>query len=188
MKLKRFENFLNEGKEDVLNSLDDKLKNILQNNNDSLFNRLINMDPTSNLESDRIGGYTKWLIKLLKKSDRILLDVIKHPEDDYRIKETIEFFHKNKSKFSEKDINKYSSIMELENVISKFDEVASNTIKNSDKYKHYLELANDKEIEIVGENLNYLVIIPLNEFISNTIAGTKTKWCTARSSGSFFNE
>jgi len=183
--------FLNEGKTDIKTKWlpDTNFHNLLTKDDDKLLNRLINLDPTSILESDKIGKYVSWLIILYRRGDTTLKQVLSYDnmEDDYKISEALEFFDKNKNLFDKKDINQYKTLDELFSKIDSFDEISSKTVQKSDKYKYYTDLAKSGRIKIFYENNNWLIIIPNDEEISCNIAGTKTSWCTARPTGSHFN-
>lgn len=192
MNIKNFKDFvLNEGKNDIKTKwLSDKnFYNILTKDNDKLLNRLINLDPTSKLDSDKIGKYVSWLIVLFRRGDSTLKQILSYDnmEDDYKVIEALTFFDKNKNLFNKKDINQYKNLDELFDSIVLFDDVSSNVVQKSDKYLYYKELDKSGRIEFFYENNNWLIIIPNDEEISNVIAGTKTSWCTAKSKNSLFN-
>lgn len=183
--------FLLEGKTDIKTKWlpDTNFHNLLTKDDDNLLNRLINLDPTSILESDKIGKYVSWLIILYRRGDATLKQVLSYDnmEDDYKISEALEFFDKNKNLFDKKDINQYKTLDELFTKIKSFDEMSSNIVQKTEKYKYYTDLDKSGRITKFYENNNWLIIIPNDEEISCDIAGTKTSWCTARPTGSHFN-
>ena len=182
--------FLLEGKNDIKTKWlpDTNFHNLLTKNDDNLLNRLINLDPTSILESDKIGKYVSWLIILYRRGDATLKQVLSYDnmEDDYKILDALKFFDKNKNLFDKKDINQYKTLDELFTKIKSFDEMSSNITQQTDKYKYYLDLNKSGKITVFYENNNFLIIIPNDEEISCDIAGTKTSWCTARPTRSMF--
>lgn len=77
------------------------------------FNKIIDSDPTTNLEKNQMGKYSKWLLNLFKRKQLRL-------EDLYKVEEYLETFDKYKNKIEIKDINKFKTLPELYDVVKDY--------------------------------------------------------------------
>lgn len=114
----------------------------------------------------RIGGrYWKWVLNQWDKR------LIRLPEDDYRVIETLKNFEINKKYLTNKDINTYKTINSLEEAI----EAAHTTKKELDA----VNISRDG-VAVVNRYKEYTVIkISDSEALKDL--GEGTKWCTRRS-------
>ena len=139
-----------------------------------LFNILVNLDPTYIPETDKMGVYTKWLLR--KDNLEIFKNMIS--EDYYKIKEDLDKFNKakikNKLPQDKKDINKFNiknlGVFILDEL--KDEEIVSNT-----------DIIKDVKKDVIKKDFdNWTVIIPQTEEAS-CYYGKGTKWCTAAKKG-----
>ena len=141
---------------------------------DKTFDKLIRLDPTFKENVDRVGTYGKWLLDLYKKTNKI---------PDESIKELLTTFNKTKNHLpiDKRDINKYKSIEDLQNMLDNTKiELSQNQIaKQNRKEKHKANLIEDAEY--LGRFGNYEVYIP-KTYAASCKLGSGTTWCTASTS------
>ena len=79
------------------------------------------LEPTevTRIAKENGGKYWKWVL------NQWYLNKIRLPEDGHRVKETLENFHKSKNRLQEKDINKYKSLSDIEQVVEPLLGIAS---------------------------------------------------------------
>ena len=147
---------------------------------DETFDKLIRLDPTFKENVDRVGTYGKWLLDLYKKTNQI---------PDENIKEILLTFDKNKNHLpiDKRDINKYKSIEDLQNMLNSTEiELSQNQIaKQNRREKHKANLVQDADY--LGRFGNYDIYIP-KTYAASCKLGSGTTWCTASTSGdNYFN-
>jgi len=113
--------------------------------------------------------YLDWMVGQLDKGEDL---------DD--IKKNISNFHKNlqRLKASEKDINSYKTLKDLQLALSKL------TVKSKTQQK---EEVKTKEADIVFENEKVIVIEPKSHKASR-LYGKGTKWCTSMKEPNYWDE
>lgn len=109
--------------------------------------------------------YWKWVLNQWY-NEKIIL-----PEDGHRVKETLENFHKSKNRLQEKDINKYKSLTDVEQVVEPLLGITS-----SNKTVNYTNLPG---VEVVTKNGPY-VTLKVSDPDSLAELGMGTKWCTRK--------
>jgi hypothetical protein len=130
------------------------------------FDKIIEVDPTTVTKDKKLGMYSKWLLKL-HISKKLKL------EDLYKATEYLTAFNQFKHKVSDKDINSYSSLVDI------FKEVEPFLAKKD------MNFANDEEKKLAGQfkeifrNEKYRIIIPLT-LKSSQYFGRGTEWCTTK--------
>jgi len=160
---------------------------------DELNKLLTDADPTGR-------KYKLFILKLLNKND------IRLPEDNYRIKETLNNFQKYQRNLAIKDILKYNSLHELETVLepvvgsiskrqggnnlnpSKLPgvELINQTDTNNNVVNNYLDPNWDANAEwswdgFVQDTVNNYKTYKVTDVESLKDIGEGTKWCTRRS-------
>ena len=133
------------------------------------FKQIISADPTTNLNSNKMGGYSKWLLNLYKRKDLKL-------EDLYKVNEYLKIYEKYKLKVSEKDINKIKTIPDLYAIIKPF-ESGTEAVSKNDEIKKI-----KSEADKVYEDSEWLVVVPKTEEAA-CFYGKGTRWCTASTKG-----
>jgi hypothetical protein len=153
-----------------------------QENDLSIYNQIIRLDPTFIENTENLGQYTKWLFR--KDNLTWILNNIKtrRGEDLYKIKEDLTLYTKaknsNKLPLDKKDINKlnidtlFDLTFQLQN-----QSVQSNTEK---------EKETKKDAKKVFENNEWLIVVPETEEAA-CYYGKGTKWCTAGDRNNQFN-
>lgn len=137
--------------------------NIPQN----VFSQIIIADPTYNKQKgDKIGKYGKWLLSLYTKNHLKL-------EDLYKATEYLTYFVKYINKIQVKDINKYTSLPSLYNVVKEFIDNPNASTSNSDEARKAKEGA-----EKAYEDDKWLIVIP-KTYEASCYYGANTQWCTA---------
>ena len=137
------------------------------------FYDLIGADPTSKPEKDKMGKYSKWILRQYQK------DNLK-TEDLYKVNDYLDTFIKYASRIEEKDINKYKSLSDLYATIKQFkeDDDPTNIFTKEDNLKTGKKLIKQGSAEIFHTNKNWVVIIPKTEEAA-CFFGSNTEWCTA---------
>lgn len=137
------------------------------------FNKIIDSDPTTNLEKNQMGKYSKWLLNLFKKNQLKL-------EDLYKVEEYLETFDKYKNKFEIKDINKFKTLPQLYDVVKDYIDSDEATSKK-DEIRRI-----KKDAEKVYEDNEWLVVIPKTKEAA-CFYGKNTQWCTAADNNNQFD-
>lgn len=137
------------------------------------FNKIINSDPTTNLEKNQMGKYSKWLLNLFKRKQLRL-------EDLYKVEEYLETFDKYKNKIEIKDINKFKTLPQLYDVVKDYINSDEATSKK-DEIRRI-----KKDAEKVYEDDEWLVVIPKTEEAA-CFYGKNTQWCTAADNNNQFD-
>ncbi len=133
----------------------------------SIFNEIIESDPTTALKDSKMGVYCKWLLKIYINKKLLL-------EDLYKATEYLTAFHQFKHKIQQKDINYYKSLPELFKAVVPFLE------------KEETKFENDEERKLAGQfkevfrNDKYRIIIP-KTLKASKYFGRGTEWCTTKS-------
>lgn len=158
-------NFLNEAKKavDIWNRF---YKNIKKDD----FYKIIAADPTTDIENDKLGKFSKWLLTLYKKNELRF-------EDLYKATDYLKLFIKYKNVLDIKDIMKYQSLPHLYKELEKvMGELKSDTdIFTKEKAGGFIRKG---EAELIYEDRDWLIIIPKTEKAS-IYFGSHTQWCTA---------
>ena len=138
---------------------------------------VMRLDPTTiqdeNHNIKKIGNYSEWLLtKIYAKMD----------EEERReflvnrgqkVRETLDIFNRNRARIAEKDINKYKTFEDLENVANEHAETATRSQQIAKK---------ETESETFYEDDNWIIKIPKTEYAACAL-GKGTKWCTAATEG-----
>ena len=126
---------------------------------------IIAADPTSDVEKDKMGKYSKWLLNLYKRKSM-------QYEDLYKAEKYLETFEKYINRIENKDINKYRSLGDLYNAIRGFIDSDEPTSRN-DAIRQI-----KKDAQKVFEDDTWLVVVP-ETMEAACYYGKNTQWCTA---------
>lgn len=158
-----FDDYLVEAILDI-NSIYTKYYNNIERD---IFDKIIEADPTTVLKDNKVGAYSKWLLKLYDKKKLKL-------EDLYKATEYLTAFKQFSHKISDKDINSYLSLPELFKAVEPFLGQKGMNFTNDDERK----LAG--QFKEIFRNEEYRIIIPLTLKASKYF-GRGTEWCTTKS-------
>lgn len=148
-------------------SLDDIYVKYYSGIDRDIFNKIVSSDPTWREEKpDKMGKFGKWLLKLWVNRKLKL-------EDLYKAKEYLSYFIKYNNRIEIKDINKYSNLVDLYNVVKVFIDNPDVATSNSDEVRRIKE-----DAEKVYEDREWLVVVPHTQDAS-CYYGKGTQWCTA---------
>ena len=137
----------------------------------NIFDSAIAADPTSyNQQGNivKVGSYVKWILKLYQNGSW-------KPGDSFETKKVLSDFvkHQKNLPIEQRDINKYSSVRELYDILQPY--VGIKTRK---------EIKQD--VETVYEDEKWLIVIPHTEEAA-CYYGANTKWCTAAKENNMFD-
>lgn len=136
------------------------------------FDKLIALDPTFNIEQDKIGTYGKWILKAFMKGDL-------KEEDFPNVTEILDDFHNRKrfiTKPNGKDIGVYKNLAEIRAGLDTVQLSDNQRERMRRKQKHHAELG--EEAEFVAETEDWEVWIP-QSYAASMKLGSGTQWCTA---------
>lgn len=89
------------------------------NISDEDFNRIIRLDPTTNIQRDKLGSYSKWLLTLFQKGKLT---------NEGHVKDLLNRFEKEKKNLKNKDIMSYKSMEDVDAVLddsTSYDELSA---------------------------------------------------------------
>ena len=142
------------------------------------FDRVIALDPTFRKEQDKLGTYGKWLLRLFTK---------KALDDESKVRELLVDFDANKNNLKDKDIMKYTSVDELENMLNdenSYKELSRRqSLRQVQKKVHKADV--EQDAQKVFENANWVVYVP-KTYEASCKLGRGTSWCTATTENDFF--
>ena len=160
-----------------LNSIYEKFYNTIEQ---SVFNKIVSLDPTSvieNSEPKTLGNYSKWLLNAYR-SNKI------KDEDFYKVTEALQNFDRNKNlnllQKDKKDINRYSNLGEIIQENSRIIGSGKITHSGSNIITDRFHILNGGAT-INYEDNNWLIVIPHNPSAA-LFYSHNTQWCTKNSS------
>lgn len=172
----------------------EKLNNILEEGIDDLYRnqlfskipretllQIVAADPTANVELDKKGKYSSWLLTLYAKANLKL-------EDLYKATEYLTDFDKYKHKLEKRDISQYKSLPELFDAI---EEVKSRVPTAQDLKKDAHRAGKDIEAHAdkLFENDQWIIWIPKDHAGACSLArvgGSQAQWCTATPENDYY--
>lgn len=138
------------------------------------FQSIIITDPTYNSNSpDKMGKYSKWLLKLYKQGKLKI-------EDLYKFKESLQAFHTYRNQLTKKDIMAYGDGNQLYDAVRQFIENPNQATSHSDAIRRIKQ-----DVEKVYEDSDWLILIPKTEEAAKYY-GKGTRWCTAATNNNMF--
>ena len=135
-----------------------------------LFLKLDSLYPKKGNQHNR--GYFMWLYKMYRNGLK--------EEDFYKVEEYLQLFNKyiNKIDKDKRDINKYSTIQDLLNVVKSFRGAEVSGEEMATSKTDEIKKRREKELKLVYKDDTWKVYIPMTEWASCEI-GKGTEWCTA---------
>ena len=138
----------------------------------NVFDAAIAADPTSyNQQGNivKVGGYVKWILKLYQNGSW-------KPGDSVETKDLLSKFNKLQTRLpvEQRDINRYSSVRELYNILQPYLGIQSRSEIKQDAEKVY-------------EDEQWLIIIPRTKEAA-CYYGKDTRWCTAAKEDNMFDD
>ena len=131
------------------------------------FKTIVSSDPTSG--PDKMGVYSKWLLRLYKNGSM-------PTEDLYKATEYLSVFDRYKQKLQHNDIGRYRSLPELYNAVKPFMDDPGQAATKGEEIRRI----KNEGAEKFYEDSKWLVIIPKTEEAA-VYYGKGTQWCTAAS-------
>lgn len=138
---------------------------------------ILSMDPTYRPDSNSVGTYGKWLLNLYKKGQLNL-------HADTMTRELLSEFDSNKRYLdaSQRDINKYKNLEELDQVMLNFEgPELTDRQKLRQRQKAVRNTDVEKDAEKVFEDSDWTIYVPKTVEASCKL-GQGTEWCTATTS------
>lgn len=150
MKFKLVEKFEEELEEDLLNEGIEDVKKYYPTIEDKDFERIIKLDPTTNIEKDKVGTYSKWLLNLYKNGKL---------SNEGHVTDLLNRFESEKNNLVNKDIMKYKSLEDVENMLNNDDSYKNKThrqeVRQRQKDRRNVDL--NKDAELVYEDSDWEV-------------------------------
>jgi len=114
--------------------------------------------------------YINWLIQQYKNRS------IRFPEDNYKVLETLKFFDKHKARFEQRDINRYKTYYDFDEVV---DGIKEKLTPEDLKSKKQIQ----KEVKVRGASIVYdespYKVIEIVTPQAAAIYARGTRWCTS---------
>lgn len=146
--------------------------------NERLWKQVVDADPTKENDYFDIimlwANGAKWIEKENRWAPNARLESIRLPEDAYRVREVLEYFNKNKTRFKTKYINRYRTFQELE---QEYLDVSGKKSKRQEIRD--MKMKGAKKIYDVGGNKIYKI----TSEEAACYYGAGTRWCTASTNG-----
>lgn len=145
---------------------------------DSDFNRIIRLDPTTNIEKDKLGTYSKWLLNLFKNNKL---------DNEGHVKDLLTRFDKEKKRLKNKDIMSYKSLEDVDKALdddSSYNQLSSRQeLRQTQKAVRNTDI--DKDAKLVYEDSDWEVWVPLT-YEASCKLGQGSRWCTASTSNDYY--
>ena len=178
MKFKLVEKFEEELEEDLLNEGIEDVKKYYPTIEDKDFERIIKLDPTTNIEKDKVGTYSKWLLNLYKNGKL---------SNEGHVTDLLNRFESEKNNLVNKDIMKYKSLEDVENMLNNDDSYKNKThrqeVRQRQKDRRNVDL--NKDAELVYEDSDWEVWVP-KTYAASCRLGQETNWCTASTESDYY--
>lgn len=145
---------------------------------DNDFNRIIRLDPTTNIEKDKLGTYSKWLLNLFKNNKL---------DNEGHVKDLLTRFDKEKKRLKNKDIMSYKSLEDVDKALD--DESSYNQLSSRQELRQTQKAVRntdiDKDAKLVYEDSYWEVWVPLT-YEASCKLGQGSRWCTASTSNDYY--
>lgn len=162
----------------LLNEDIDDMKKYYPNIPDKDFMSYIELDPTYNRGSNKAGTYAKWILALANKGQ---LDNAGH------VKDILTRFNDNKKNLKEKDISKFKSIDDLEDMLNNEDSYIEQSHRQEVRQRQKDRKSSDlqKDATLVYEDSDWEVWVP-HTYSASCKLGQGTRWCTASTENDYY--
>lgn len=148
------------------------------NISDEDFNRIIRLDPTTNIQRDKLGSYSKWLLTLFQKGK---LDNEEHVTD------LLSRFESEKNHLVNKDIMRYKSLEEVDAMLN--DENSYKNLTDRQKLRQTQTAVKktnvNNDAELVYEDSKWQVWVP-KTYEASCKLGQGSRWCTASTANKYY--
>ena len=148
------------------------------NISDNDFNRVIALDPTFKREKDKLGNYGKWLLSLFSKGQL---------QNEGHVKDLLNRFESVKNNLKQRDIMKYKSLEEVDNMLNNEDSYKDlskrQELRQVQKAVHRTNV--NKEASKVFEDSKWEVWVP-HTYNASCKLGRGTTWCTASTESDYY--
>lgn len=148
------------------------------NISDEDFNRIIRLDPTTNIQRDKLGSYSKWLLTLFQKGK---LDNEEHVTD------LLNRFESEKNHLVNKDIMRYKSLEEVDAMLN--DENSYKNLTDRQKLRQTQTAVKktnvNNDAELVYEDSKWQVWVP-KTYEASCKLGQGSRWCTASTANKYY--
>lgn len=139
--------------------------------------QIIKADPTSNVDRDIAGKYSKWLLNLYNSKNLKL-------EDLYKATEYLTVFDKKKNKFEIKDIMQYKSLPDLAEAVEKVNDIG-NTAQDNKREAHKAHKDIDNHATLMWSDGSWEMWTP-KDYQGECALGRNTHWCTASTTDDYY--
>lgn len=162
----------------VINEDIESMKKYYPNIPDEKFMYYIKLDPTYKDGSNNAGNYGKWILGLANKGD---IENIGH------ITDVLRRFEETKNSLKNKDIMKYKSVDEVEDMLNNDDSYKDlshrQEVRQRQKDRKNADLG--KEAKLVYEDSDWEVWVP-ETYAASCKLGQGAKWCTASTEDDYY--
>lgn len=162
----------------VINEDIESMKKYYPNIPDEKFMYYIKLDPTYKDGSNNAGNYGKWILGLANKGE---IENIGHVTDVLRR------FEETKNSLKNKDIMKYKSVDEVEDMLNNDDSYKDlshrQEVRQRQKDRKNADLG--KEAKLVYEDSDWEVWVP-ESYAASCKLGQGAKWCTASTEDDYY--
>lgn len=162
----------------VINEDIESMKKYYPNIPDEKFMYYIKLDPTYKDGSNNAGNYGKWILGLANKGD---IENIGH------ITDVLRRFEETKNSLKNKDIMKYKSVDEVEDMLNNDDSYKDlshrQEVRQRQKDRKNADLG--KEAKLVYEDSDWEVWVP-ESYAASCKLGQGAKWCTASTENDYY--
>ena len=108
---------------------------------DKDFERIIKLDPTTNIEKDKVGTYSKWLLNLYKNGKL---------SNEGHVTDLLNRFESEKNNLVNKDIMKYKSLEDVDNMLNDENSYKNKThrqeVRQRQKDRKNVDLTKDADL------------------------------------------
>ena len=164
--------------EDFLTEAIEDMKKYYPNIPDKDFMTYIELDPTYRKGSDRAGTYAKWILALANSGK---IDNIGH------MKDLLTRFEDSKNDLINKDISRYKSMVEVEDMLNDENSYKEKThrqeVRQRQKERSHVDI--DKDADKVYEDSKWTIYIP-KTYAASCKLGQGTTWCTASTESDYY--
>lgn len=145
---------------------------------DKDFERIIKLDPTTNIEKDKVGTYSKWLLNLYKNGKL---------SNEGHVTDLLNRFESEKNNLVNKDIMKYKSLEDVDNMLNDENSYKNKThrqeVRQRQKDRKNVDLT--KDADLVYEDSDWEVWVP-KTYAASCRLGQGTNWCTASTENDYY--
>ena len=156
------------------------MKKFYPNISDEQFTSLIELDPTYTKGSTSVGKYARWILGIANKNNGNI-------ENIGHVTDVITRFEEEKNHLKNKDIMRYKSVRELEDMLNNDDSYTelSHRQEVRQRQKDRREVDITKDANVVYRDGNWTVYVP-ETYAAECKLGEGTTWCTASTESDYY--